>query len=111
MHFVVGAYSVATRSGKAIENSPGRMPSNAANRPRWYPVQPSQMGIHFPVCELHPPRGTMFWKRTLLCIILGAATAIAQGGAGAKKTAKEPAAAASNTGTSAAAMDEKTAPR
>src|SRR6476469_965288 len=53
----------------------------------------------------------MFWKRALLCIILGA-TAIAQnGGAPGKKTAKEPAAAASKTGTSAAATDEKTAPR
>src|ERR1043165_4470348 len=70
------------------------------------------MGIHFPVWELHPLRGTMFWKRTLLCILLGAATATAQNGpAKKKKTAKEPAATASKTGTSAAATDEKTAPR
>ena len=54
----------------------------------------------------------MFLKRTLLCIALGAATAMAQsGGAPGKKTAKEPAAAASKTATSASATDEKSAPR
>ncbi|HVG90784.1 MAG TPA: hypothetical protein VNB54_04775, partial [Alphaproteobacteria bacterium] len=54
----------------------------------------------------------MFWKRTLLCIVLGVATAMAQGGgAGVKKTAKEPAAAASKTGTSAGATNENSAPR
>ena len=54
----------------------------------------------------------MFWKRALLCIALGAATAVAQnGGAPGKKTAKQSAAAASKTGTSAATTDEKSAPR
>src|SRR5579859_2233896 len=54
----------------------------------------------------------MFLKRALLCIALGTATAVAQsGGAPGKKSAKEPAAAASKTATSAAATDEKSAPR
>jgi predicted metalloendopeptidase len=54
----------------------------------------------------------MFLKRALLCIALGAATAVAQsGGAPGKKTAKEPAAAASKPATSAGATDEKSATR
>ncbi len=54
----------------------------------------------------------MFWKRALLCTALGVLTAVAQNGlAQGKKSAKEPAAAAPKTGSSAAAANVNTAPR
>ena len=54
----------------------------------------------------------MFWKRALLCTALGVLTAAGQNGvAQGKKSAKEPPAATPKTASSAAAADEKTAPR